>query len=270
MLNLPFKYIYHSHTYRCGHCHGADEEFVLEAIKQGVKILCFTDHSPFPFMSQKGVRMDLSSLDEYVSSLSRLKEKYKDQIEIHIALECEHFHNNDAYLFDYLENKGIEFLILGQHLVILKDTPIWLGNKEYNYEDILNSYADSIIDALDKGLSKYVAHPDLIISSLGIFNDKVEGRLRDIIECAIKHNAYLEFNIHGIYNCNLREFGYPNRYFWEMVKKDYPQAKITIGLDIHELKEYYDNDALIKGLKIIKELGLNIIEKIDIEKELKK
>jgi len=39
---------YHTHTMRCKHAVGTDEEYVLEAIKHGYKVLAFTDHSPWP------------------------------------------------------------------------------------------------------------------------------------------------------------------------------------------------------------------------------
>lgn len=33
---------YHTHTKRCGHAYGEDEDFVLSAIKYGIKELGFT------------------------------------------------------------------------------------------------------------------------------------------------------------------------------------------------------------------------------------
>ncbi|MFV0479993.1 MAG: PHP domain-containing protein [Anaerorhabdus sp.] len=38
---------FHTHTYRCKHAIGRDEEYVIEAIKAGVKVLGFSDHMPF-------------------------------------------------------------------------------------------------------------------------------------------------------------------------------------------------------------------------------
>ena len=41
---------YHTHTYRCGHSGNyADEEFVLHAIDAGLKVLGFSDHTPWPY-----------------------------------------------------------------------------------------------------------------------------------------------------------------------------------------------------------------------------
>jgi histidinol phosphatase-like PHP family hydrolase len=39
----------HTHTYRCNHAHGTDEEFVQAAIETGYTKLGFSDHNPFPY-----------------------------------------------------------------------------------------------------------------------------------------------------------------------------------------------------------------------------
>ena len=80
---------YHTHTIRCGHASGEDEEFVLEAIALGFTELGFTDHIMLPDHPQIGIRGDYSLLDDYVNSLNKLKEKYKDRITIHIGFEAE-------------------------------------------------------------------------------------------------------------------------------------------------------------------------------------
>ena len=85
------EFNYHTHTYRCGHANGTDEEYVQAAIEAGYKILGFADHGPYKGLPFPKSRMDWEELDEYVESLTYLKEKYKDQIEIHIGLETEYY-----------------------------------------------------------------------------------------------------------------------------------------------------------------------------------
>ena len=114
-MKYPYEYIYHCHTNRCGHAYGEDEEFIQNAIAVGIKVLCFTDHTPIKGFSQKGIRMDYEELDNYLDSLWGLKEKYKEQIEIHIGLECEYYPEIEEYLWTLKNNPRIEFLIQGQH-----------------------------------------------------------------------------------------------------------------------------------------------------------
>ena len=40
---------YHTHTARCNHASGTEREYVEAAIKSGLKILGFADHTPYPF-----------------------------------------------------------------------------------------------------------------------------------------------------------------------------------------------------------------------------
>ena len=40
---------YHTHTTRCHHATGSDEEFVLSAIKGGYQELGFSDHTPWKY-----------------------------------------------------------------------------------------------------------------------------------------------------------------------------------------------------------------------------
>ena len=81
---------YHTHTKRCGHAIGEDEEYVVNAIEAGLTDLGFSDHCPY-IDKEPGVRMRIEQRDEYFKSLQSLKEKYKDSINIYIGMEVEYF-----------------------------------------------------------------------------------------------------------------------------------------------------------------------------------
>mgnify|MGYP003316817204 CR=1 FL=1 len=57
---------------------------------------------------------------------------------------------------------------------------------------------------------------------------------------------------------------YPNKDFWKIVKK-YPDAKIIVGCDAHSLDALY-NDNVQKTYEFIEELGLNVLENIELKK----
>ena len=48
---------FHTHTYRCKHAGGTEQDYVLAAINQEVSILGFSDHAPYPD-DRFGLRMD--------------------------------------------------------------------------------------------------------------------------------------------------------------------------------------------------------------------
>ena len=62
---------YHTHTARCRHAAGTEEEYVLQAIAGGLKVLGFSDHTPFLFPNGycSRIRMYPEELEGYVSTV---------------------------------------------------------------------------------------------------------------------------------------------------------------------------------------------------------
>lgn len=77
---------FHTH---CNLCDGEGEleEYVVEAIIQGVEVLGFSSHIPTPSVCWA---MHEEKYPEYCTTVSRLKEKYKDKIQIYLGLELEY------------------------------------------------------------------------------------------------------------------------------------------------------------------------------------
>ena len=61
---------YHTHTTRCHHATGSDEEFVLSAIKGGYQEIGFSDHTPWKYHTNyiSDIRMLPEELPGYVES----------------------------------------------------------------------------------------------------------------------------------------------------------------------------------------------------------
>ena len=128
---------YHTHTIRCGHASGEDEEFVLEAIALGFTELGFTDHIMLPDHPQIGIRGDYSLLDDYVNSLNKLKEKYKDRITIHIGFEAEAMKYYFPYYRSLLKSGKIQYLILGNHCEIVDGQLKWFFSHATSKKDVV-------------------------------------------------------------------------------------------------------------------------------------
>ena len=69
----------HTHTTRCQHASGADEEYVIHAIEAGLDVLGFSDHSPYLLENEyvSPIRMSEKELDGYVDQVLSLKKAYK-------------------------------------------------------------------------------------------------------------------------------------------------------------------------------------------------
>ena len=113
------NYNLHTHTYRCNHAKGSDEEYVKIAIENGVKTLGFSDH--IPLWREDGLdsfyRIPVSLANDYIESITTLKLKYKSQIDIKIGFEMEYYPNSFEKMLKSAIELGAEYLILGQHCV---------------------------------------------------------------------------------------------------------------------------------------------------------
>ena len=99
---------YHTHTTRCLHATGSDEEFVLSAIKGGYQELGFSDHTPWKYHTNyiSDIRMTPEELPDYVESLRSLQGKYKDRISLNIGMESglfAYFAHPDLFMRSYPE-----------------------------------------------------------------------------------------------------------------------------------------------------------------------
>ena len=65
---------YHTHTWRCNHAVGSEEDYVIHAIEQGFDILGFSDHTPQFFRDgyRSGIRMDPEELPNYCRVIREL------------------------------------------------------------------------------------------------------------------------------------------------------------------------------------------------------
>ena len=82
---------YHTHTHRCNHAVGREEEYVQEALKAGLQILGWADHTPyiFPDGYYSHFRMRPDQLPGYIQTIQDLRSKYP--IEMPIGLETEDY-----------------------------------------------------------------------------------------------------------------------------------------------------------------------------------
>ena len=57
---------FHTHTARCGHASGEDEQYVRSAIRGGYRVLGFSDHTPWSYASDfvSPIRMPLDALPD--------------------------------------------------------------------------------------------------------------------------------------------------------------------------------------------------------------
>ncbi len=254
---------YHTHTQRCKHACGSDEDYVLSAIKAGYEELGFSDHTPWKYASdyQPTMRMALSEFAGYKQSILALKEKYKDQISIKLGVEAEYFEAYMPWLKEFVKEQELDYVLFGNHFYQSDETRYYYGRDIQDMEG-MERYVNDAIKGMETGLYAYLAHPDLFMRSLREWNEVAEYGARTICAKAKELDMILEYNIAGkMVSERLGREQYPHHRFWEIAAET--GCKAIVGMDAHDNKdleknEYYDNArAYLKGL------GLTVVDTID-------
>lgn len=255
------KFNYHTHTSRCMHAQGADEEYVLAAIEAGFDEIGFSDHCAWPYEKfVSGMRMSADKIEDYTSSVKQLKEKYKNQISIKLGWECEFFEMHIDWLREIVKEYEFDYLILGHHY-----SPYEKGgnyNGKIKTPKKIELYKEGVLKAMDSGLFSYVAHPDLYMKAYRKFDEHAEKVAREIIAKAIETNTPLEYNLLGLeYSKQDGKMGYPYTSFWEIAAE--MGAKCVIGIDAHRPSFYLETAESYRNARnYLNELGLEFAEEI--------
>ena len=250
---------YHTHTQRCGHASGEDEEYAQSALEAGIEILGFSDHTPyfFPGDHYSRFRMRPEAFPGYCQSIERLKNDYRGKVEIHLGVEAEYYPALFPELLAYLQENGVEYLLLGQHYIRNEQDGVYSGHVTTDPE-VLKTYCYQTMDAMNTGLFTYFAHPDLIC-----FEGKKETYqqyMRQVVREAKSCNVPLEMNLLGI----REDRHYPNSDFWEIVAEE--NCPVIIGADAHSPEVFQSTLAEEKALAWLKELGLTPMQTIPLRK----
>ncbi|MBQ7823528.1 MAG: histidinol-phosphatase [Bacteroidaceae bacterium] len=249
---------YHTHTFRCMHAVGSDEDYVESAICGGYKELGFSDHTPWLYETDyvADMRMTVEELPDYVNSLKELKDRYKDRISIKIGLECEYFENYITWLKEIVRKYDLDYIIFGNHFYKTDEQFPYFGRYTTTSE-MLQLYEESILKGMESGLFAYVAHPDLFIRSYPQFDENCVNLSRKICKKARKMNIPLEYNVSGLEICKGNKEGYPHPTFWKIAADE--GCLSIVGMDAHDnrcLENYalYDN-----AVKYLNKLGIRIV-----------
>lgn len=255
---------YHSHTARCGHAWGTDEEFVLAAINAGFRVLGFSEHTPWPFLDgyheiDTRQRITVEALDDYLSDMQALKEKYRDQIEIKIGLECEYF----PQYFDWLKTvkPKLDYLILGVHCADHDEHLSHYYARSTRPEQV-EEYLRCTLAGMESGLFAYLAHPELCLADYPQLDAVAEHMVHSICRKAKELDMPLEYNLYGIDKQGRgrqKGLGYPCKLFWEAAADH--GCRAIIGVDAHR-PENFNRQRFLDAKAYLLSLGMTLTDEI--------
>lgn len=281
------KVNYHTHTYRCGHGNGNEEDMVKAAIDMGIEELGICEHVPLPHYRKHllnsviairtirsaaslclafikngpSMRMPYAQLDEHIEEIQRCQTLYKDQITIYKGFEAEGL----AEYFDYYqtllyENK-VDYLILGHHFHKHCIHSDYFGKEKMTKKDIY-TYCNDVEKALATHLFSYLAHPDLFLIGYQSFDLDAQTVSRRICEKAKEYHIPLEINAGGMRR-GLKEINgeqlylYPNAHFWDIASE--VGNDVILGFDAHDPSDF-NNAMYNQMMKFAKEHQLHVVD----------
>ncbi len=246
---------YHTHTWRCNHATGKEEDYVKAAIDQGFDILGFSDHSPqfFPAGYTSNIRMDTLELPNYCRVIRELQDRYSSQIKIPVGLEVEYYPALFSELIPALRDNGVEYLLLGQHFLGNEAGQPYTGAPTMD-ESILRRYCEQSMDAMQTGYFTYFAHPDLIRfqGDPAIYRKHMRRLCQEAKSCGLP----LEMNLLGY--CSGRN--YPDIRFWSLAAEE--GCQVVVGWDAHAPEQLCQTGAAQTMRKAAKRLGLELLDTV--------
>lgn len=257
---------WHTHTNRCGHAVGKDEDYVRSAIQAGLTTLGFSDHCAY-HKSSPDIRMNMDQVEDYITSIRSLQKKYEKDITLYLGMEVECYQSQWETLSQY--RKSLDYCILGQHRIN------WDEESSYDIHtgNALMRYVSQIQYACEHSLCDCIAHPDVCMWSYPVLDETVRTAAHAIAEIAKKYNIPLEINCGSgvrfgkeMYQDGPR-YAYPVRIFFEEAAK--VGSRVMIGLDIHDPKLFLTDTYLNRALEVVEGLPLHIEEDINLAEEAK-
>lgn len=248
---------YHVHTWRCKHASGTDREYIEAAIGAGIRELGFSDHVPFPARDGyvSGIRMGMEQAPEYVRTLRRLGEEYRDRIRIYIGFEAEYireFFDEQMYRFRMLD---CDYLIMGQHFLGSEETGPYMGSPTDD-EGRIREYVDLVIEGMETGCFLYLAHPD-IMNYRGL-DSVYDWEMTRLCKAMREMDIPLELNMNGMSDGR----HYPAERFWKIAGEVGNQ--VILGLDAHCVEQVRKLSGYDGCMRLADKYNLHLIDRLDI------
>ena len=255
---------YHSHTARCGHAWGTDDEFIQAAIDAGFSVLGISEHSPWPFQDgyqeiDSRQRIRVEELDAYIADMQALKEKYRDRINIRIGLECEYF----PQYFEWLKTvkPRLDYLILGVHCADHDEHLSHYYARSTKPEQV-EAYTRCALAGMESGLFAYLAHPELCLADYPVYDEVCRNAVHSICHRAKELDMPLEYNLYGVdkqHRGRQKGLGYPCKLFWEAAAEHGCTA--IIGVDAHR-PENFNRQRFLGARDYLTSLNIHLIDEL--------
>ncbi|MBR2426337.1 MAG: histidinol-phosphatase [Lentisphaeria bacterium] len=256
---------FHTHTYRCKHATGNIKDYCLEARKQNVSTLGFSEHIPFKTeeMNIRYRRIAPHELPLYCQDIEDARNEFPDLTlykGLELEYETEYF---SSYYPELKEKLELDYMIGAVHYIYKSNgelLPFWDEKAIVDFNDY-RRFMEGNIHFMETGLLLYLAHPDAFSRFYPYWTEEHAAVTRDVFACAEALKIPLELNANGwrkkdivLPDGTTRKL-YPWQPFWELATEY--NIECVVGSDAHKPEDVWGNSPDI--VAFAEKLGLPLV-----------
>lgn len=202
-------YTLHTHTQFCDG-HAAMEDFVVQAVKMGFRVLGFSPHSPVPIESP--CNMSFDSMAEYLAQVEYLSGKYPS-VTLYAGMEIDYLGPEWGPAVEYFRNLPLDYRIGSVHFIpnqegVLIDIDGRYERFKQNMADkfhgdiryVVDTFFNQSVDMVEAGGFDIIGHFDKIKHNAGLYHPGLEqepwyaAHVERLIDAISSHNVIVEVN----------------------------------------------------------------------------
>ena len=249
---------FHTHTTFCDG-KNTPEEVVICSIEKGFECIGFSGHGYTGF----DLTYCVKDMQKYVFEINRLKEKYKNKIQIYLGVEEDAFNPLCHEDFDYVIGSSHYLCAQGKYYPIDLDCVSFKNCLKIFDNDIIKlaeAYYCTFCEYILKTKPDIIGHFDLITKfdeadNLGFLCNEEYNRIAEkYITEALKSEAVFEVNT-GAISRGLRSTPYPAENLLYTLKKH--GGKVMLSSDSHSIQtlDFYFDEAK----QLLRDIGFECV-----------
>jgi histidinol-phosphatase (PHP family) len=229
----------HVHTRLCHHARGEMEEYVLVAIKKGLRKLVFLEHLEVGIDYFESTWLTEYDFNFYHEEGKRLQKKYHGRLEIGLGVEVGYNPNSLKETLQRLnlhnwDRIGISYHFMdtdSKHLNLVSSKQVNIEALDrFGVDKVVSRYYKELLDAVDKLPGQVLCHIDAVMRHHPnvVITPEHNSLIDDLLDSVARQNMSLEVNTSGY---RIKDEPFPSLdILRKAAKKNIP---LVVGSDAH-------------------------------------
>jgi histidinol-phosphatase (PHP family) len=198
------KFDLHTHHIRCGHAKGDIRDYIEAAIKNGLKVIGISDHSPYfgseQEQEQPGIAMGKSEFARYIEEVLQLKQEYANKIDVLLGVESDFFPEHAELYRSIYSGYPFDYIIGSVHFSggssIFNKTR-WNGLSDRQKVEQKELYYDFISQSARSGMFQILGHIDAMKGFYPEFSAIPTNAVEKTLQVIGEQGVAIEINTSG-------------------------------------------------------------------------